>query len=102
VGQLLWPYWLENLQTEEGICDAYFHSCHKNMISMRFTVGRTCWALGTRQLPLPDRWLCFLNILRASIHQGNWRPQCNCNFEVSHVLRRKSVAQLASAHGGCD
>jgi len=64
--------------------------------------GMNLLGLGYKTIASSRSLLCFLNILRASVHQGNWRPQCNCNFEVSHVLRRKSVAQLASAHWGCD
>ena len=86
----------------EGICDAHFHSCHKNMISMHFTVGWTCWAsLGYKTIASSRLLLCFFNILRASLHQGNWRPQGICNLqEVSPVLSRKSVAQLASTYWG--
>jgi len=37
----------------------------------------------------------------AISHQGNWTPQHNHNFqEESLVLSMKSVAGLASAHGG--
>jgi len=65
--------------------------------------GMNLLGLGYKTIACSRLLLCFLNILRASVHWGNWRPQCTCSFEgVSHVLSRKSVAQLASALWGCD